>query len=101
MGNQESTNLSKSLHSNLKIIKEKLNNTSDLVIRQIKIVGNNIHDAALVFIDGITNTEFIQNCIINPLLDINKMTDAINENFIEDLAFHHFFVLAKWKLVLH
>ncbi|PGS50341.1 spore germination protein [Bacillus sp. AFS041924] len=72
MTNTEQTTLLVSLEKNIHYLKEKFNNSTDLKIRPITVNDEVIRDAAVLYIDGITNTQIIQDNILVPLLRIIK-----------------------------
>ncbi|MES9683751.1 spore gernimation protein GerA [Bacillus sp. AFS001701] len=86
MINHNPTNLTMSVDKNLTILREHLHRSSDLVTRTIKL-GH--YTGSLLFIDGIVNTDFVQECIITPLLALNEISDIKKETFIEDLSYRH------------
>ncbi|PFH92642.1 spore gernimation protein GerA [Bacillus sp. AFS088145] len=69
---QQST-LSVSLNKNLNRLKEQLHISTDLKIRLLTIYDDIERDAAIIYIDGITNTQNIQENILSPLLQIHKI----------------------------
>ncbi len=86
MINQDTTILTMSVDRNLTILREHLHHSSDLVTRTIKL-GQ--YTGSLLFIDGIVNTDFVQECIITPLLALNETLDIKKDTFIEDLSYRH------------
>lgn len=79
------SNLTKSLSKNTKIIQEKLNNTAEFTTRNIQIEGHNykIHYGALIYLDGIVNTQTIRESIIQPLAKVKRIPKEV---FIKTLA---------------
>lgn len=59
----------------LEHIKEEISNSDDLVVKEIKIVGNK--KISIVCIDGLVDSLLIDQNVINPLL---KMRDEANQN---------------------
>lgn len=62
--------LSSDLEENIKVIKDSLSHSSDLVIRKLTLDNNNHKKAALIFIDGMSNHKTINECILNPLMSL-------------------------------
>lgn len=86
MINQDTTYLTMNIDKNLTILHEHLQHSSDLVTRTIKL-GH--HTGSLIFIDSIVNTDFVQECIITPLLALNETSDLKQDSFIEDISYRH------------
>ncbi|WP_088071932.1 spore germination protein [Gottfriedia luciferensis] len=85
MHNEESF-FSKNIHKNINMIKEHLYNSPELSIRYIQFDTNRKHSGALLYINGIVNTELIRESIIEPLLNIRKIDE---DTFMSTLALHH------------
>jgi len=79
VNNLEQTNLNVSLDKNINFLKEQFNQSTDFKIRQLTINDEVIRDAAVLYLDGITNIEAIQDNILAPLLRVIKFDsmDAI------------------------
>ncbi|MGG0175913.1 spore germination protein [Gottfriedia acidiceleris] len=73
MSETTSASLSISLHRNLKQIEETINKSSDLKIRTFSIRDEVVRDAAIFYIDGITDTKNIQENILKPLQGIYRI----------------------------
>lgn len=58
------------------------NNSSDLVIREIKINNNDF--GIVAFIDGLINKELVDSDIIRPLIEENEENNSKNINYIKD-----------------
>ncbi|WP_088042642.1 spore germination protein [Bacillus sp. EAC] len=86
MINHETMNLTLHIDKNLTILREYFHHSSDLVTRTIKL-GH--YSGSLLFIDGIVNLDFVQECIITPLLALNESSDLKRDTFMEDLSFRH------------
>jgi len=86
MINHEITNLTLYVDKNLAILREHFHHSSDLVTRTIKL-GHNT--GCLLFIDDIVNIDYVQDCIITPLLEINVTSDLKKDTFMEDLSYRH------------
>ena len=81
-----STKLSSTLSSNLNYLKSIYKSliSSDINIKEFKIpIKNKTIDAALFFIDGITNMEHINNFILKPLLLKNSISMTPVQNPIK------------------
>ncbi|WP_088042596.1 spore germination protein [Bacillus sp. EAC] len=72
MNNLVQTTLTISLEKNINHLKEQFNHSSDLKIRQLTVNDEVIRDAAILYLDGIANTQNIQDNILSPLLRIIK-----------------------------
>jgi len=72
VNNLEQSTLSIHLDKNLQYIKEQFRQTTDLKIRFCTINDEVIRDVAIVYLDGIANTQNIQDNILTPLLRIIK-----------------------------
>lgn len=89
MNLSEPQKLSVSLTENLKMIQAKCHNTADLTIRTFVIRGKKPHEAALLYINNITDTQVVRECILGPLLDIRPLTEPKIESFIKDITTNH------------
>ncbi len=67
------SDISISLHSNLKAFSERFNGLSNLKIRKLNVGDKTKREAAIFYMDGITNTQNIQENILAPLLKMNGM----------------------------
>ncbi|WP_088042607.1 spore germination protein [Bacillus sp. EAC] len=76
----------KGLNKNIKKVKEELHDTPELYVRQIQLDANGDNIGALLYIDGIVNTELIRESIIEPLHSI-RIKDK--ETFMNTLACYH------------
>ncbi|PGM55048.1 spore germination protein [Bacillus sp. AFS053548] len=77
MNNIEQSTLLVSLEKNIHYLKEKFNNSTDLKIRPLTVNDEVIRDAAVLYLDGITNIQAIQDNILTPLLRVIKF-DSID-----------------------
>jgi Membrane-bound serine protease (ClpP class) len=66
--------LTQNLSSNLQILREVLGDSSDVIIRQMKINSSPKFDAAVVYIDGLVDRELLNRDILQPLLFNLPMT---------------------------
>ncbi|PEL13410.1 spore germination protein [Bacillus sp. AFS017336] len=71
MNESTSTTLSISLHKNIKQIEEAVNKSSDLKIRSFTI--DVVREAAILYIDGITDTRNLQENILQPLQGLSNI----------------------------
>jgi spore germination protein KA len=82
--NETPSNISKHLSENIKAIKIALGYSTDLIIREFSFGKNQDTEAALIFVDGLSNIAVINDNIIDPLiyksgfLDYNKKLDKSN-----------------------
>jgi spore germination protein KA len=82
--NETPENISKYLYENIKTIKAALGYSTDLIIREFSFGKNQDTEAALIFVDGLSNIAVINDNIIDPLiykssfLDYNKTLDKSN-----------------------
>jgi len=72
VNNVEQSTLTVSLEKNINYLKEQFNHSTDLKIRQLTVNDEVIRDAAILYLDGIANTQNIQDNILSPLLRIIK-----------------------------
>ncbi|PEL10459.1 spore germination protein [Bacillus sp. AFS017336] len=77
MNKTEQSTLLVSLEKNIHYLKEKFNNSTDLKIRPLTVNDEIIRDAIVLYLDGITNTQTMQDNILSPLLKIIKF-DSID-----------------------
>ena len=87
MSNKE---FQKSLQENISNIKNTFHHTSDLIVRKIKTGSEGSFEINIVYLDGIIETDRIQQYVIKPLLEPFKtvelkesLIDEINERLIE------------------
>ncbi len=62
-----STILSSELIRNIGLIRDQMGNSADFIIRDIQIAHS--HPAALIYLDGMVDTQALQSDVIGPLLD--------------------------------
>lgn len=73
--NLEPSNVSGKLCEDLDYLKSKYNSliNSDIVIREFSIIANNTeYHSALIFIDGMVDTQIINNAVLKPLMLRNQ-----------------------------
>ena len=71
----EPQKISNNFDENLNFLKSKYNSliNSDVVIRDFTLIANNTeYKAALIFIDGMVDTDIINNAVFKPLMLRNK-----------------------------
>ncbi|MED3992386.1 spore germination protein [Priestia aryabhattai] len=72
-----------SLSDNLNIIKQKTGNSSDVVIREIKIGENYDMRTAIVYIEGIVDNQSIQEYMLQSIMKDNKKNEINRYNVID------------------
>ena len=72
-----------SLSDNLNIIKQKTGNSSDVVIREIKIGENYNMRTAIVYIEGIVDNQSIQEYILQSIMKDNNKNKINRYNVID------------------
>jgi len=72
---QSNINYTETLSENINNIKSALGNSNDLVIREFSFGHKQCINAAIIFIDGLTNTTIINQNIIEPLMYGTKIED--------------------------
>jgi len=82
----EVQDLTKGLNKNIKMIKEGLHKSPELFVRQIQLDENGDLIGALLYIDGIVNTELIRQSIIEPLHSV-RIKDK--DTFMNTLACYY------------
>ena len=73
--NLEPSTFSEKLSENLDYLKSKYNSliNSDIVIREFTLIANNTeYRSALIFIDGMVDTQIVNNSILKPLMLRNR-----------------------------
>ncbi|MGN7241833.1 spore germination protein [Priestia megaterium] len=75
-----------SLSSNLNMIKQKTGNSSDVVIRQIKMGENNDVETAIVYVDGIVDNQSIQEYLLQSMMKDDHKKEINQQNAIELLS---------------
>lgn len=73
--------LSKSLDINLQKIREALGQSSDVIIRDMKIDTNSNVDAAVIYIDGLVDRDLLNHDILQPLMfNLQLIKDNVSQN---------------------
>ncbi|WP_176522525.1 MULTISPECIES: spore germination protein [unclassified Bacillus (in: firmicutes)] len=81
----EETSLTKNIYANIKLIKEQLHDSPELLVRLINLDPYQNY-CALLFIDGLANTQVIRESIIEPLLEIRKID---KESLMDTIAIRY------------
>jgi spore germination protein KA len=76
--------LQECLQENISNIKNTFHHTSDLIVRKIKTGIKSSLETNIVYLDGIIDTDRIQNYVVKPLLEPFKTVD-INESLIDEI----------------
>ncbi len=73
--------LSKNLEGNLQILREVLGQSSDVIIREMKISSDSNVDAAVIYIDGMVDRNLLNRDILQPLMfNLQLIKDHIRQN---------------------
>lgn len=81
----EDWDLSSQLEENIKLIRSILGASDDLVVRRFSIGAKPEVKAALFYIDGLTNSDVINNFILKSLMFETRVGDPRMENGQEDI----------------
>ncbi|MCM2534245.1 spore germination protein [Neobacillus pocheonensis] len=73
MNNIEPSSLSVSLQKNLRHMQEEVHATSDLKIRSFTMKDDVVREAAILYLDEITDTKNVQEHLLAPLLRIERI----------------------------
>ncbi|MEC1157141.1 spore germination protein [Cytobacillus horneckiae] len=85
-------NIDRNLDDNIQYIKGIFNNTSDLVVRKFKVGNEKKEYAAMIYIDGIIDSDIIQDFVVKPLLNtktsekkqiINSISEVIESTNVD------------------
>ncbi|UAL46422.1 spore germination protein [Sutcliffiella horikoshii] len=71
-------NIQKKLDDNIQYIQYLFNQTSDLVVRNLKFGNEKSENAAILYIDGIIDTKIIQDVVIKPILYFEETVEVKN-----------------------
>ncbi|MGM0837936.1 MAG: spore germination protein [Bacillota bacterium] len=77
-------NIEKCLEENIKNIKNTFHDTSDLIVRNIKVGFKGSAEMAIVYLDGIIDLDLIQEHVVKPLLEPFK-TVGMKESLIDQI----------------
>lgn len=86
---EKDDSISKNLTENISIIKNEVMESKDIVIREFLIGGDQRIRVALVFVDGMTNSEVTNDDIIKPLMFKTKIDAAVmkdSDNLIDYIS---------------
>jgi len=73
--------LSKDLVRNLQIFREALGQSSDVIIRDMKIGTNSNVDAAVIYIDGLVDRDLVNHDILQPLMfNLQLIKDNLSQS---------------------
>ncbi|MGM7723668.1 spore germination protein [Metabacillus sp. Hm71] len=70
--------IEKNLENNIQHINNLFHQTSDLVVRKLKFGMEKSEHAAIIYIDGIIDSEILQVFVIKPLLNFTKTSEKNN-----------------------
>ena len=74
-------NLSRKLEDNLKNIRDILGQSSDIIIREMKIGSDAKVDAAIIYVDGLVDKDVINRDILQPLMfNLQLVKDKVGQN---------------------
>lgn len=80
--------LSKDLEENLRILREALGQSSDVIIRAMKIRSNSNFDAAVIYIDGLIDRDLLNHDILQPLMfNLQLIKDNVSQNHSDMIDF--------------
>ena len=71
-------NIQKKLDDNIQYIQYLFNQTSDLVVRNLMFGNEKSEHAAILYIDGIIDTQIIQDVVIKPILGFEDTVEVKN-----------------------
>lgn len=74
--------LQRSIQENIEIIKKKFNNTADLKFREINLRTDNDNKLCVVYLDGIIDTNFLQESVIEPIIRASFNNIMMEDNVI-------------------
>ena len=73
--------LSKNLEENLRILREALGSSNDVIIRDMKISSDSNVDAAVIYIDGLVDRGLLNHDILRPLMfNLQLIKDNLSHN---------------------
>ncbi len=78
-------NLLKSLDDNISLLKQIFSNDGTLIIRELKNKTLKDFKGSLLYIEGMVNTEIVNENIIQPIMSCNLSDDLVLDNLIEEL----------------
>ncbi|MDF2989054.1 MAG: spore germination protein GerA family [Eubacterium sp.] len=74
-----------SLDDNISLLKQIFSNDGTLIIRELKNKTSKDFRGCLLYIEGMVNTEIVNEYIIQPILACNLSDDLVHDNLIEEL----------------
>lgn len=83
--NIENMKLDQSLSNNISLFKSIFKNDETLIIREFQNKQLKAAECCIIYIDGMVNTEIINENIIQPILRNNLSEDIENNNLLEEL----------------
>ena len=81
----ENKGLDKSLDNNISLFKNIFKNDETLVIREIQNKRLKAAQCCIIYIDGMVNTEIVNDNIIQPVLRSDLSEDIESDNLLEEL----------------
>ena len=81
----ENKGLDKSLDNNISLFKNIFKNDETLVIREIQNKRLKAAQCCIIYLDGMVNTEIVNNNIIQPVLRSDLSEDIESDNLLEEL----------------
>lgn len=83
--NPSSVYLAKNLEENLQILREALGQSSDVIIRDMKINSNSNVAAAVIYIDGLVDRDLLNRDILQPLMfNLPMVSNKQNQSSLAD-----------------
>lgn len=79
-------NIERNLDGNIRHIKELFNNTSDLVVKKFKLgIDGKKEYTAMIYIDGIIDSDIIQDFVVKPLLNTKTSEEKQIINYVTEV----------------
>lgn len=82
---QGEDNLSGSYMEDLALIKQKFRNDDLITFREFRLGEQPIKKACLIFCEGLTDKEVIENNIIRPLMEANRLVGRSSKSVMENI----------------
>lgn len=83
--NLKNQSLTKSLQDNINIFKNIFKNDDTLVIREFQNKCLKAANCCIIYIDGMVNTQIINENIMEPIMNNNLLDNALSTNLLEEL----------------
>ncbi len=83
---QSDDHIQESLSANLAIIREKTGNSSDVVVRQLKLGRNSDIKTAIVYIEGIVDNQSIQEFLLQSMMKDDEKEKLIQEDALDRIS---------------